>query len=306
MASESRTEIRPERERLAAKLGDELFEKMPLLTPERFEQKVAQRAAVDQHFARISIGFLSGVINRPGLDRESRYLVQVGMFSVARSHGHLEDAVRSAILDGVPVRKVVEAILFTHIYGGDTVLEPALTIFSRVAQELGVLTDLQDDQLPVDGRARDHDAERAAWPAGLVDDPRATSLMDTFGWRGVATGYRYRGTHHLDSLETHTRQDVSFGQLWETFTYEGMYSRGVLDDKTRLLCTTADCLALGAGAAESARDHMEEALHFGNSPREVLEVIFMSGLFFGFPGMSVARAALFKILREQDRLDEIS
>jgi alkylhydroperoxidase/carboxymuconolactone decarboxylase family protein YurZ len=84
-----------------------------------------------------------------------------------------------------------------------------------------------------------------------------------------------------------------------------MYSRWILDDKTRLLCTTADCLALGAGAAESARDHMEEALHFGNSPREVFEVVLMSGLFFGFPGMSAARAALFGILKEQGRLDEL-
>ena len=120
-----------------------------------------------------------------------------------------------------------------------------------------------------------------------------------------STGYRYRGTHHLDSLQIHDEQDLAFGQLWERFAYEGMYSRWVLSDKERLLCTTGDCLALGAAAADSARDHMEEALFFGNSPQEMLEVIFMTGVYFGFPGMSVARKAFFEILEKEGRLGEV-
>lgn len=295
----------PERERLEAKYGPRLFGRAPLLTPERLVQKVAQRDALDQNFARISMDFMAGVCARPGLDVESRYLVQIGQFAVSRSHGHLIEAVRAALIAGVPGRKALESILLTHIYAGDTVLEPALSIFASVARELGLSDGLRRDQIPIDGVPRDLEEERASWPVGLVDDPRRADLMERFGWRGVSTGFRYRGTHHLDSLEAHVEQDESFGRLWETFTYEGMYSRWILDDKTRLLCTMGDCLALGASAAESARDHMEEALLFGNTPREVLEVIFMSGVYFGFPGMSVARASLFSILRETDRTGEL-
>jgi alkylhydroperoxidase/carboxymuconolactone decarboxylase family protein YurZ len=305
MTTPDREGARTEHDRLVAKDGPEMFEQLPLLTASRFERKLAQRDAVDQHFAKISMDFATGVLRRPGLDRELRYLVLIGQFAVAKAHTHLEDTVRAALLEGVPIRKALEAILFTHIYAGDTALEPAMTTFTRVALELGMLDALRDDQLPIDGPARDHETEAGAWPAAFTDDPRADDLMETFGWRGVSTGFRYRGSHHLDSLETHARHDVEFGRLWETFTYQGMYSRWILDDKTRLLCTTADCLALGAGAAESARDHMEEALQFGNSPREVFEVVLMSGLFFGFPGMSAARSALFSILKEQGRIDEL-
>ena len=292
--------------RLIEKYGADLLAHPPLLTPERFEQKIAQRDALDQNFARISAEFVSGVCRRPGLSPELRMLVQIGQFAVSKSHGHLEDVLRAAIAAGVPLRKAAESVFLTHVYAGETVVEPALQILTRVAGELGVLDDLREGQVPLDGHPRDLEAERAKWAAELTGDRRLPDLIKKFGWRGVSTGYRYRGTHHLDSLESHTKQDLAFGQLWERFVYQGMYSRWVLDDKTRLLCTTGDCLALGAAAAESARDHMEEALHFGNSPREMLELVLMTGAFFGFPGLSIARATLFKILQEQGRLGEIA
>lgn len=285
--------------------GDDVFKHPPLVTEARLTRKFAQRDLLDPHFAKISMEFASGVNRRPSLDVRSRYLILLGQFTVTRSHSHLEDAIRGAIEARVPMREALESILLCHIYSGDTVLEPALTIFAQVCDELGALDELQRDRLPLDGPARDLEAERATWPPALVADPRADHLMEQFGWRGVSTGVHYRGTHHLDSLEYLDALDNDWGRLWETFTYQGMYSRGVLDDKTRLLCTTADCIALGAAAAASARDHMEEALEFGNSPRELLDLIFMSGLYFGFPGVTAARNVLVKILTDQGRLAEV-
>lgn len=294
-------------ERLEAKYGRDLLEHPPLLAPERFIEKLAERDAIDQHFARISMEFVSGVCRRPALDQRSRYLAQIGQFAVSKSHGHLEDALRAAIRSGVLAREALEAIHLTHIYSGETVLQPALTIFSRVAREEGVLASLGEDQLPLDGHDRDRDfeSERRSWPADLADDPRRAGLMETYGWHGISTGLRYRGRTHLDILEGMDREDREFARLWLDFTYQGMYSRWVLDDKTRLLCTTADCLALGAAAAASARDHMQEALQFGNSPQELLDLVHMSGVFFGFPGMTAGRRALMSILEEEGRLGEI-
>jgi alkylhydroperoxidase/carboxymuconolactone decarboxylase family protein YurZ len=248
-ASASASEV----DRLAAKYGRDLLDHPPLLTGERFVEKLAERDLVDQHFARISLEFASGVSRRPALDERSRYLAQIGQFAVSRSHGHLADALRGAIRSGVPARET----------------------------------------------------ERRSWPAGLADDPRLPGLIETYGWLGISTGLRYRGKTHLDILEGMDREDPEFARLWLDFTYQGMYSRWVLDDKTRLLCTTADCLALGAAAAASARDHMQEALHFGNSPQELLDLVHMSGVLFGFPGMTAGRKALMSILEEEGRLGEI-
>lgn len=293
---------------LAQKYGSALFDQPPLTTRDRMVEKLAERDALDQHFARISMEFVSGVCNRPGLDQRSRYLVQIGQFAVSKSPGHLEDAIRGALTSGVPIREALESILLTHIYSGDTVLQPALDIFLQVTREMGLLGSLRHGQLPIDGhdRDRDLDSERSLWPAGLEDDPRRQRLMDRYDWRGVSTGMRYRGSTHLDILDGFDREDSDFGQRWMRFTYQGLYSRWVLDDKTRLLCTTGDCLALGAAAAASARDHMQEALHFGNSPQEVLDMIYMSGVFFGFPGMTAARKALLSILEEEGRLGELA
>ena len=293
--------------RLAAKYGDDLLVAPPLVTPQRFIEKLAQRDAVDQHFARISSTFAAGVGATPALDERSRFLAVIGQFTVSRSPGHLEDALRAAIRRGIAPREALEAILLTQVYSGETVVQPALEIFLRVAAEEGVADTLRDDQLPLDGTdaSRDLEAEREGWPPDLADDPRREPLMATYGWQGVSTGIRYRGRTHLDILEGMDREDRAFARLWLDFTYRGIYSRWVLDDKTRLLCTTADCLALGAAAAASARDHMQEALHFGNSPQELLDLVHLSGLFFGFPGMTAGRKALLSILEEQGRLEEL-
>jgi alkylhydroperoxidase/carboxymuconolactone decarboxylase family protein YurZ len=296
-----------DRRELVAKYGKELLDRPALLRPERFEEKLAQRDALDQHFAKISMEFVSRVCHRGVLDQRSRFLVQVGQFAVSKSYTHLEDAIRGAIGAGVSTREILESILMTHIYSGDTVLEPALTLYTRILRETGLLASMRDGQLPLDGHDDDRDlaAERKLWPEDVADDPRRERLVEKFGWRAVSTGMRYRGTTHLNIVEGFDREDPDFGRLWLTFTYQGMYSRWVLDDKTRLLCTTGDCLALGAAAAASAKDHMQEALHFGNSPDEIFDMIYMSGVFFGFPGMTAARMTLLAILKEEGRLEEL-
>lgn len=286
-------------------LSKELTSYPPLITRERAEQKLEQRTALDPHFARISLEFASRLVRRPELEPRLRFLVQIGMFTVTRSGRHLEDALRAGMPSIVPARDALEAIFLAHVYAGDTVVDPALEIFAAVATELDVLDQLKEGQVPIDRRDRVYEEERSSWPDELIADSRLEHLIDLFGWQGVSTGFRYRGIYHLDSLEYLERLDLGWGQLWEAFTYEGIYSRGVFDDKTRLLCTLGDSIALGASGAVPTKEHMEEALDFGNSPREVLEVLYMSGLHLGFPTWITVRNVFVRIMSERGQLAEI-
>lgn len=290
---------------LEQRYGADLLDHPPLVTEERFRSRLAERDALDPHFARISLEFASGTLRRDGLEGSLRYLVQIGMFTVSKSHGHLEDALRSAIGEGVSTRHLLEVIFLTHIYGGDTVMDPAVGIFSKIATEEGVLDQLRENRLPVDRSDRDYASERENWSEEFRNDPRLERLIDEFGWQGVSTGFKYRGVYHLDALEYLEKLDLSWGRLWESVAYEGMYSRGYLDDKTRLLCTVGDCIALGATGAIPTREHMREALHFGNSPQEILEVLYMAGLHLGFPIYIDCRKMFVQIMADEGRLEEI-
>ncbi|HEX5465521.1 MAG TPA: carboxymuconolactone decarboxylase family protein [Candidatus Limnocylindrales bacterium] len=285
--------------------GADLLDHPPLISQARFAEKLGLRHQLDPHYARMSMEFASGVQRRSGLDRRLRYLIEIGMLTVGRSPGHLADSLDGAFSAGVPARDLLETIFLAHIYAGDLVVDLALPVFAEVAARHGVLDDLRADRLPIDRGDRDLAAERATWSEEFANDPRLSRLIDEYGWQGVATGYRYRGVYHLDALEYLEKLDLSWGKLWESMAYEGMYSRGVLDDKTRLLCTVGDCVALGASGMVPAKEHIREALHFGNSPQEVLEVLYLAGLHFGFPIYITVRGIFVQIMADLGRLDEI-
>jgi alkylhydroperoxidase/carboxymuconolactone decarboxylase family protein YurZ len=82
-----------------------------------------------------------------------------------------------------------------------------------------------------------------------------------------------------------------------------MYSRGMIDNKTRLLCMVGDCLAVGEST--NARGHMRGAMRQGASPREVMEVIFQTSANFGMPPSWHALENFLEILAEDGRLGEI-
>ena len=52
------------------------------------------------------------------------------------------------------------------------------------------------------------------------------------------------------------------------YIYGGMYSRLIVDDKTRLLCMVGNCAAIGE--AVQGKAHMKGAMRNGATPREVL------------------------------------
>jgi alkylhydroperoxidase/carboxymuconolactone decarboxylase family protein YurZ len=164
---------------------------------------------------------------------------------------------------------------------------------------------LRSSQLPPDGndRKRSREAESKTWHPADVADPRFKRLMERYGWLAAGRGLTLRPRHHLNILAWLDAIDPEFAGLWVRFCYQGMYSRGIVDDKTRLLCMIGDCLAVHEDT--QAIGHMRGALRNGASPREVLEVILQTCVNFGMPGMLKALEAFVGVMAEDGRLAEI-
>ena len=83
-----------------------------------------------------------------------------------------------------------------------------------------------------------------------------------------------------------------------------MYTRGILDDRTRLLCMVGMCTVIDEQVQNE--NHIRAALMLGASPREVLEVTLQSTIYCGMPRSLRAAAILERVLEEQGRLNELT
>lgn len=295
----------PDIDALAAKYGKDIFDNPPSMTRARLAEKVATWDGLDQHFTKTSMDFASGMERRKVIDKRMRWLVQIGQFTCTKSWDHLEDTLRAAIEGGINLREGLESLLLCQVYAGDTAVGPALDIFVRVARELGVIDQLKSGQLPIDGhdRTRSYEAESAKWKPEERDDPRREPLMKKYGWRGVSSGLHYRGQYHLNLLAHRDALDPEWCDLWLTFTYQRMYSRWILDDKSRIMCTVGDCFAVGD--VFQAHDHLVEALEVGIHPRELMEIVFLVGVYFGSPRMASCLRLLEEVVAKKGMLADI-
>jgi alkylhydroperoxidase/carboxymuconolactone decarboxylase family protein YurZ len=291
---------------LRTKYGAAAYDAGLTLQPRTFEARVAQRDSLDQNFTRLWLDFaIKGLGRRPALDTRTRLLVLIGQYAMAKSHAALEDTVRAAVAAAVPVREILEIILQCVVYGGHTTVEPAIEVFHRAAAELGLLDELRKTQLPLDGNdsTRSREKESRTWHPDDVADPRFAGLMERHGWLAVGRGLTMRPRHHLNILAWLDAMDPEFAGMWVKFCYQGMYTRSIVDDKTRLLCMVGDCLAVGEST--QAEGHMRGAMRQGASPREVMEVIFQTAANFGMPRMLHALESFVQIMAEDGRLAEI-
>lgn len=264
---------------------------------------IAKEEHLDDHYVGKVAAFAASFDRRSGLDLRTRSLVLVGQFTVSRSQARLEDALRRALAEGL-AREALEVILQCTVYAGDTAVAPALATFVTVAQDLGVLDGLRGAGVPREGIGdRDLEAESRTWDPADLSDPRRERLMAKYGWRGVSTGLRLRPRHHLDILEYLDSVDDDFARHWLDFIYDGLYGRGVLDDRTRLLCLVGELSALGE--TTQLREHMRGALRSGATVAELKEVVLQTCVNFGMPVMLRSLALLVGILDEAGRLAEI-
>ncbi len=291
---------------LRMKYGAEVFDAGTAMQGERFEQRLEQRDAIDQHFTRAWLDYqIGGLSRRPALDTRTRLLVLIGQYTMAKAQPLLDDTVRAALAAQVPVREIAEIILQCVVYGGYVTVDPAIQTFHKIAEELNLLGELKATQLPLDGtaRQRDRSEEEKKWHPDDMADPRTQPLLDKHGWLAVGHGLTLRPRHHINILDWIDKMDSDFAGLWVRFCYGDMYTRGMVDDKTRLLCMVGDCLAVGE--ATNSRGHMRGAMRQGASPREVMEVIFQTSANFGMPPAWHALENFIAIMAEEGRLDEI-
>ena len=293
-------------EDLRAKYGADAFEAGNKLQPKGFAKRVAQRDSIDQHFTKLWIDFaIKGLGQRPALDTRTRLLVLIGQYTMAKSHPTLEDTIHAALAANVPIREIAEIVLQCAVYGGHTTVDPAIQVLHRVAEETGLLEELRKSQLPLDGRDRTRSLEedRKTWHREDVADPRSAKLIEKHGWLSVGRGLTMRPRHHVNVLSWLDTIDSEMAGLWVKFCYGGMYSRFMIDDKTRLLCMIGDCLAVGEGT--QAKGHMRGAMRNGATPREVMEVILQTCVNFGMPSMLHALEIFVQVMAEDGRLAEI-
>lgn len=85
--------------------------------------------------------------------------------------------------------------------------------------------------------------------------------------------------------------DVAYGQF---------YSRGVVDEKTRLLATVAALAALGGQTAPQLKVNIASARAVGASREEIAEIIFQMALYGGFPAMINALNAALEVFETED------
>jgi alkylhydroperoxidase/carboxymuconolactone decarboxylase family protein YurZ len=271
-----------------------------------FDNRLALREAVDPHFTKLWLDYaIKGLGRRTVLDERTRFLILIGQFTMTRNADALAETLRAALCAKVPPRETLEVILQSVVYGGNSVVDFALKIFVAVAREFGVLEALRAERPPLEENdaKRSMEIERQSWHPDDVADPRREKMMTAHDWRGVSTGIRLRPKHHLNMLSYLHGLDEEFADLWVNFTYRGIYGRGVLDDKTRVLCIVGNCFAVAEGI--QIRSHMRGAMRAGASPREVLEVLFQSSAHFGMPTLMRSLAIFVKIMADDGRLAEI-
>ena len=291
---------------LRAKYGTNAFDVGRKIQGPNFDKRVAERDSLDQHFTRAWIDFaIKGTYARKALDTRTRLLVLVGQYTMAKSHAMLEDTIVAALKAKVDPREILEIVLQCVVYGGHTTVEPAIKVFHKVAKKHKLLARLRKGQLPLAGTdgKRNEAEERKRWHAEDLADPRTADLVKRHGWLAVSRGLVLRPKHHINVLEFLDKIDPEFAGLWVRFCYGDMYTRGIVDDKTRLLCMIGDCLAVGEGT--QARGHMRGAMRNGAAAREVLEVVLQTAVNFGMPGMLHALHSFVEIMHEDGRLAEI-
>lgn len=258
---------------------------------------------LDPHFAELSSTHLSRLLSRPGLDTRTRFLILTGQYTVTGRHHPLELTIEAALDVGVRPSDLLEVILQCYVYTGPWVVASAGEVYLRVLERSPEIADELSARVD-DGAHRSLKEERAIWSEADRDHPRLAPLIEKYGWHGISTGLRLRPRHHINLVATLDALDPDYLQTWLDAIYGGMYVRGVLDDRTRILCVVGNTLA--AGEQHQSRRHMRSALRNEATPRELLEVIFQTtGLFGHTHLMPAAIDDLVRIVDEEGHLDEL-
>lgn len=262
----------------------------------RFEQ----RRKLDPAFANAWLRYAARLLGRPALDVRTRLLVMTGQFTMSKRPARLRETIAAAIARSLDLKEVLEVILQCAIYGGESIVDEALEVFTDELDRAGVLDEVCRRGLQVGERAaaRDLEEERTHWHPEDAADPRADMFIQKYGWLGISSALTLRPRHTLNNAEFLDSLDEGFTQAFYDLGYDDMYGRLVLDHRTRLLCMVGNTLAIGE--IVQTRHHMRTAMQRGATAHEVLEVLFQSVLVVGHPNVVPERIRdLVRIVEEE-------
>ena len=294
-------------QQLREKYGAKAIDSAAARNPQDFLQLIEWADELDPHYAKLWLDFTyGGMFQRGVLDERTRCLVVIGQMVAMDEMEELPCHIRGALNGGATPREVLEVILQTSVYLGYSKARRAAKILRQVLVELGRLAEITGTQRPVDGgkSQRSLERERLTWGVSEQQFPRMQELLRKYSWQSLSPGLRLQPTHHVQSVERMDRVDQNFNKLWLDYIYSGMYSRGILDDRTRILCVVGELFVMGE--LHQAENHIANALAQGASPREVLEVILQSTIYAGMPRFIRFVAILESILQKEGRLAEIT
>ena len=293
--------------RLKAKYGEQAVDHVVRMHPTDYSEVMSWRDELDPQYTRLNLEFsYGGLMQRGVLDERTRLLVVIAQCAAMAEMEYLESSIRAALNDAVPPRDILEILLQTSVYVGMPKINRAARLFHRIVTELGRMEELTTTQPPVEGRnaERSLEAERGTWRVADERFPTREAMLKKYGWRGISAGLRLQPTHHAETVTRLDRVDQNFLKHWLDFIYAGMYVRGVLDDKTRMLCVVGVCIALDEMA--QGENHVRAALLFGATAREVQEVAVQSTQYWGMPRCMRAMVTLERALKEQGREAELT
>jgi 4-carboxymuconolactone decarboxylase len=133
---------------------------------------------------------------------------------------------------------------------------------------------------------------------------RIKRLKRKYDAKAIDNGLRLRPDDFLDEVEWRDRIDQHYTRSWLEFTYGGLFARKGLDEKTRLLVSVAQFVAMGE--LEELERQIPGALAAGATPREVLEMILQVTVYIGYIRASKGARVCVKVLERLGRLDEIT
>lgn len=276
------------------------------LNPRDFLDMLKWRDELDPHYAKLWLDYTyGGLYNRGVLTERARLLVAISQAVAMDEMEVVESHIYSALEHKVNPREILEVLLQITVYLGTPKITRAVRVFRKILTKLGRMKEIKNTQLPIHGRTaeRSLEKERATWRVPDSKFPQREAMMKKYGWHGISAGIRLQPTHHAEAVVQFDRLDQNYLKLWLDFIYAGMYVRGILDDKTRLLCMVGVCAVLDEQI--QGENHLRAALMLGATPREILEVLLHSTIYAGMPRSLRAVRQFDRILNEAGRANEV-
>jgi len=137
-----------------------------------------------------------------------------------------------------------------------------------------------------------------------MKDERLEHFRKKYNSAAIDNGLRLRPDDFLDEVEWRDRIDQHYTRAWLEFTYGGLFTRKGLDERTRLLVSIAQFLAMNE--MEEFERQIPGALAAGATPREVLEIVLQSTVYIGYVKASRGARACVKVLERLGRMDEVT